>query len=204
MCTVQELHVVSTPLDSMCVSKLSDILTSNETIRTIDFNYCKITGDIKLIFDALVTNTTVEELLLSGTKGITNEDITYLSKMLTVNKTLETLDLLNCKITDNHVQYICKALTKNETLTFLDFSCNRLITSVSTSTIADLIQTTTSLTKLCLNDTSLKSDDIKTICITLTKNPMIETLHLSGRHKEYCKKLDSYLDIEDRLTFLLY
>ena len=204
MCTVRSLFIVSTPLDSMCVSKLSEVLTSNKTIRSIHFNYCKITGDIKLIFDALVTNTTVEKLLLSGTKGITDEDITHLSEMLTVNKVLESLDLLNCKITDNHVRCICKALTENETLTFLDISCNHLITSGSTSTIADLIQRNKSLTTLHLYDISLKDDDIKTICTALTKNAMLEKLHLPGRHEEYCEKLDSYQDIKDRLEFLFY
>ena len=70
--------------------------------------------------------------------------------MLSSNTTLKELELINCNITDNGVQYICEKLTKNETLTTLNIGDNHQITSVSTSTIADLIQTTTSLKTLIL------------------------------------------------------
>ena len=200
-CAVWELHVVNTPLDSICASKLSEILTSSKTTRSIHFTYCKITGDIKCIFDALVTNTTVDELWLSGTTGITDEDITCLSNMLSINKTLETLHLSNCDITDNGVRYICEALTENKTLTVLDISYNDQITSDSTSTIAELINANKSLTVLRLDNTSLNDDDIKTICNSLVKNTTIQELYLSEQHEEYCEKLDSYQFIKDRLMF---
>ena len=127
--------------------------------------------------------------------------MTHLSTMLAINRTLEELDLSNCNITDNGVRYICEGLTKNQTLTTLNIGRNRQITSVSTSTIADLIQTTTSLTRLYLYNTSLNNDDIKTICTSLTKNTTIRELYLSREHKEYCKTLDSYQVIKDRLVF---
>ena len=121
--------------------------------------------------------------------------------MLSINKTLDRLHLSNCNITDNGVRYICECLTKNQTLTELDISYNPQITSASTSTIAELINTTKSLTELRLHDTSVNNDDIKTICTTLIKNTMIQTLYLSEQHKEYCMKLDSYQVIKDRLQF---
>ena len=85
----------------------------------------------------------------------------------------------------------------------LNIRGNHQITSVSTSTIADLIQTSTSLSDLRLYDTSLNNDDIKTICTSLTKNTTIRILYLSRLHEEYCKKLDSYQVIKDRLIFWL-
>ena len=126
----------------------------------------------------------------------------HLSTMLSSNTTLKELHLYSCNITDNGVRYICEGLTKNhETLTVLNIGYNRQITSVSTSTIADLIQTTISLTRLYLYNTSLNNDDIKTICTSLTKNTTIRELFLSIHHEEYCKKLDSYQIIKDRLQF---
>ena len=161
-----------------------------------------LTGGIKQVSDSLFNNETLELLLLYNVTGITDEDMTHLSTMLAINTTLEVLRLPYCNITDNGVRYICQGLTKNQTLTMLSISCNPQITSVSTSTIADLIQTTTSLTELRLHNTSLNNDDIKTICTSLTKNTTIRELYLSSQHYKYCKKFDSYQVIKDRLEFV--
>ena len=159
------------------------------------------TGVIKQVNDSLCNNKTLERLVLWNVTDITDEDMTHVSTMLATNTTLKELSLSNCNITDNGVQYICEGLTKNQTLTTLNISHNRQITSVSTSTIADLIQTTTSLTRLDLDDTSLNNDDIKTICTSLTNSTTIKKLYLSRNYYEYCKKLDSYQVIKDRLKF---
>ena len=164
---------------------------------------CSLTGGIKQVSDSLFNNKTLEQLELWDVTGITDDDMTHLSTMLATNTTLEELWLSNCNITDNGVQYICEGLTKNQTLTTLDIGRNHQITSVSTSTIVDLIQTTTSLTELYLYYTSLNNDDIKTMCTSLTKNTTIRKLHLSREHYEYCKKLDSYQVIKERLQFWL-
>ena len=63
--------------------------------------------------------------------------------------------------------------------------CNCQITSASTSTIVDLIQTTTSLRRLRLDNISLNSYDMKTIYTSLTKNTTIQELHSSRQHEEY-------------------
>ena len=198
---MRRLHIENTSLDSKCVSILSEILKTNKTIKILLLWSSSLTGGIKQVSDSLFNNKTLEQLLLSYVTDITDEDITHLSTMLSSNTTLKEVSLYNCNITDNGVRYICEGLTKNQTLTTLNIGCNHQITSVSTSTIVDLIQTTTSLTRLDLNNTSLNNDDIKTICTSLNKNTTIRKLYLSGQHKEYCKKLDSYQVIKDRLVF---
>ena len=200
-CTVRRLDIVNTSLDSKCVSILSEILKTNKTIKRLWLRSSSFTGDIKQVSNSLVNNKTLEELWLYHVTDITDEDMTHLSNMLVSNTTLKELELYNCNITDNGVRYICEGLTKNQTLTMLNIGHNPQITSVSTSTIADLIQTTTSLTTLYLHYTSLNNDDIKTICTSLTKTSTVRTLHLSRRHEEYCKNLDIYQVIKDRLQF---
>ena len=199
---MRRLDIWDTSLDSKCVSILSEILKTNKTIKTLWLFSSSLTGGIKKVSDSLCNNKTLKELVLLNVTGITDEDMTHLSTMLATNTTLKELDLFNCNITDNGVRYICEGLTKNQTLTELNIGRNRQITSVSTSTIVDLIQTTTSLTRLYLNYTSLNNDDIKTICTSLTKNTTIRKLHLSRKHREYCMKLDSYQVIKDRLKFV--
>ena len=196
---MRRLNIENTSLDSKCVSILSEILKTNKTIKTLWLDSSSLTGGIKQVSDGLCNNETLEELLLYDVTDITDEDMIHLSTILATNTTLKDLCLINCNITDNGVQYICEGLTKNQTLTELDIGDNRQITSVSTSTIADLIQTTTSLKELYLDNTSLNNDDIKTICTSLNKNATIRELHLSREHEEYCMKLDSYQVIKDRL-----
>ena len=197
---MRRLDIWHTSLDSKCVSILSEILKTNKTIKELQLYSSSLTGGIKQVSDSLFNNKTLEQLLLSNITDITDEDITHLSTMLSSNTTLKELELYNCNITDNGVRYICEGLTKNQTLTSLSIGRNHRISSVSTSTIADLIQTTTSLTRLDLYNTSL-NNDIKTICTSLNKNTTIWELHLSRQHEEYCKKLDSYQVIKDRLKF---
>ena len=192
---------MNTSLDSKCVSILSEILKTNKTIKTLELDSSSLTGGIKQVSDSLCNNETLEELVLYNVTGITDEDMTHLSTILATNTTLKELWLPYCNITDNGVRYICEGLTKNQTLTLLNISHNHQITSVSTSTIADLIQTTTSLTTLFLYNTSLNNDDIKTICTSLNKNITIRELRLSREHEEYCTKSDSYQVIKDRLKF---
>ena len=199
---MKRLEIYNTSLDSKCVSILSEILKTNKTIKRLVLVSSSLTGGIKQVSDSLFNNKTLEQLWLSNVTDITDEDITHLSTMLSSNTTLKELYLINCNITDNGVRYICEGLTKNQTLTLLNISRNPQITSVSTSTIADLIQTTTSLTTLYLYNTSLNNDDIKIICTSLNKNTTIRKLWLSRQHEEYCKKLDSYEVIKDRLVFL--
>ena len=200
-CAVWTLDIHSTPLDSVCISTLSaELQTTNETMINLVLRYSSLTGSIKQISDALFTNTTLKFLSLINVT-ITDEDTSNLSTMLSINKTLDRLELSNCNITDNGVRYICEGLTKNQTLTWLDISYNPQITSASTSTIAELINTTKSLTELYLHGTSLNNDDIKTICTSLIENITIRGLYLSEQHEEYCMKLDSYQVIKDRLDF---
>ena len=189
-------------MDSKCVSILSETLKANKTIKRLELQSSSLTGVIKQVSDSLLNNKILEELWLSYVTGITDEDMTHLSATLATNTTLKVLRLYNSNITNNGIRYICEGLTKNQTLTTLDIGHNHQITSVSTSTIADLIQTTTSLVRLDLDYTSLNNDDIKTICTSLTKNTTIRELHLSREHEEYCKKLDSYQVIKDRLKFM--
>ena len=168
-CTVWRLYINNTPLDSVCTFILSEILKTNITITTLQFFSSSLIGGIKQISDSLFNNTTLEELVLYDVTGITDEDMPHLSNMLLNSMTLKELWLYNCNITNIGVRYIFEGLAKNQTLTYLNIGGNHQITSVSTSTIADLIQTTTSLTDLRLYNASLSDDDIMIICMSLIK-----------------------------------
>ena len=201
-CTVWSLYLFNTPLDSKCQSIFSEILKANKTIKKLWLYSSLLTGGIKQVSDSLSHNMTLEKLRLYNITGITDDCMSHMSGMLARNTTLKELWLYNCNITDNGVQYICEGLTKNQRLTTLNIGGNHQITSVSTSAIANLIKTTTSLKRLRLHNISLNDDDIKTVCTTLAKNITIQELYLARQHEACIKKSDSYEVIKNRLKFM--
>ena len=228
-CAVRELHTTNTSLDDTFMTALSKILVSNKTIKKLSLKGFSRSINIEQIRDALIVNAALEELVLAvitltdedathfsvilsknealkvlhfSSCNITDNGIRHISEGLAKNQFLQKLQLPQCEVTDKGVQYICEGLTKNQTLTTLDISHNHQVTSASTSTIVELIKTTKSLKEIQLYNTSLNDDDIKTICTALlVENTTIQTFRLSEQHEEYCKKLDSYQVIKDRLMF---
>ena len=196
---VRELCIEDSSLDSMCVSKLSRKFTK---MKKLLFNSSFLPiGSIKeVIFGLAPINTSLEGLFLWNVP-ITEDDVICLSQVISNNMTLKILDLSNCDISDKGVQSICVGVAKNQTLTMLALSNNLGITSASTSSIVELIETTTSLKKLYLRNTSLNDDDIMTISTTLTESTTIQQLVLSEEHEKICKTFIP--SIKDKLYFLM-
>ena len=61
---VRRLSIYETQLDSECVSKLSEVLSSNVRIKELYLQSSSFTGGIKQVSDALVNNVTLEWLWL--------------------------------------------------------------------------------------------------------------------------------------------
>ena len=153
-------------------------------------------GSIKQVSDVLST-ITLKILVLSDVT-IADEDMPHLSYISAINSGKKYY--VSCSVT-SLIMVSDKDLLK-QTLVMLDIVGNCQITSVSTSTITNLIQTTKSLTVLHLENTSLNDDNIRTICTSLTKNATIQELLLSSQHEDYCKKLDKNQNIKDKLKLL--
>ena len=178
------------------MSRLKKEHTENEWSMILNSLSSESTG---VIFKNL-NMSAVRKLNISNTP-LDSKHVSTLSEILPDNKTMTNLQLSNCNITDNSVRYIYEGLTKNQTLTLLDISDNPQITSASTSTIAELINTTKSLRYLHVDNISFIDDDLKTICTALHSNTTIQKLRLSRQHYEYCEKLDSYQFIKDRFSW---
>ena len=120
--TVRELSIENTSLDSMCMSMLSKKVIR---MKKLLFKSSSLhAGSIKQVIDTLAHPSTSLKGLFLWNIPITDDDVIFLSGVLSNNKTLKTLDISNCDITDKGVQYICEGVAKNETLTTLAVSKN--------------------------------------------------------------------------------
>ena len=206
-CPVKGLILNDTPLDSNCITVLSGTLARNKKLKTLELHSSSLTGSIKQITEALSTNDTLETFGMWNVKlAITDndedeDDASHLSYMLHTNNVLKGLHLHNSNINDKCVQQISEGIIEKQTLTRLDISYNPMITSESTTTFAELLQETTSLAELHLNNTALTSNNFLTIFSALVNNNTIRRLWLTRAHKESCENFDDYETIKQRLAF---
>ena len=120
-CPLWRLEIYNTTLDSRCLFELSYALTYNKTLEICRLYSSPLTpSGIKLISNAVSTNTTLKTLGLWYDNTVTDEDIPHLGIMLSVNATLEQFYLYAChNVTDVGKKYLAEALTNNKTLTTL-------------------------------------------------------------------------------------
>lgn len=96
-CPVKGLYIWNTTLNTHCVSNLSRVLVSNNTIKELEFVSSPLSSDhLQLITNTVSANNALKILVLYNDYTITDRDIPYICQMLLVNKTLEVLDLWNC------------------------------------------------------------------------------------------------------------
>ena len=177
-CAVSELDINDTPLDIDCVSALSEVLATNRTMLALRLNSSPLSGGIKLVSDALRTNTYLTILELRD-DTITDEDITHLSDMLAVNETLKGLHLHNCHITDESVQYIIEKLKNNKRLKVLDLSdCH--ITDKGVRYISDGLAMCKRLRMLQLANCDISDKGLQCMSVELAKSQLLTILDISN------------------------
>ena len=176
-CAVRELDINDTPLDSDCVSALSEVLTTNKTMVALRLNNSPLSGGTKQVSDALCTNTYLAILEFKD-DTITDEDITHLSDMLVVNEALKGLHLHNCHITDESVKYIIEKLKNNKRLKVLDFSdCH--ITDNGVRYISDGLAMCKRLQELQLSNCNVSDKGLQYMAVELAKSQLLTTLDIS-------------------------
>ena len=127
-CQVRGLYIENTHFDSNCVSKLSQVLTYNQTMEVLRLQSSPLVSDTyHLLTTAVAGNTIIKKLYLLYDDNITDKDIPHLSNLITNNKTLQYLYLKGCpKITEFGKQKLKNACVKNNSLESLIVNYNRL------------------------------------------------------------------------------
>ena len=115
-CPVGKLHVWHTPLDSHCVSKLSDVLANTMSIEYLCFQSSPLPlNSLVEIMKALHNNTTLKKFKIWYDNTITDKDIPHMYEMLSVNMILKQVSLISChNITNEGKQELLKVHAKNK------------------------------------------------------------------------------------------
>ena len=128
-CLVRKLDIEGTSFKESyhCASKLSHVLTHNNTLKELLLRSSPLSpNSLKMITEALTTNTTLKSLMVFNDDTITDNDIPYICNAISANKTLEKLCISSSKITDVGQKQLSKALDSNKTLTTLIVNDNFL------------------------------------------------------------------------------
>ena len=128
-CQVRSLYIYNTPFDSNCVSKLSQVLTYNQTIEDLRLNSSPLVPDTyHLLTTAVVGNKIIKGLVLWYDSNITDKDIPHLSTLITNTNTLQVLSLYHCpNITKFGIQQLQNVVVNNNSLKYLYVNDNWLL-----------------------------------------------------------------------------
>ena len=127
-CQVRRLYIGNTHFDSDCVSKLSQVLTYNQTMEYLTLNSSPLVPDTyHLLTTAVVGNKIIKRLGLSFDNNITDKDIPHLSTLITNTNTLQALSLYDCpNITEFGEQQLQNVVVNNNSLKYLSVNGNVL------------------------------------------------------------------------------
>ena len=168
---IRELVIADTSLDEQHMYCITHCLVNNQLKRLWLFNI-KLNSNLLSSLTAAVSINTSLEILQLEHEEITEDDVNHISKVLTVNKTLQKLYLRNCGISDSVVQSLSSSLLHNNTLTVLN---------------------------LCRNQ--FTSAGIQYLFHLLTTNNTIKRLYIDSKHESSSEQLKEYTQIKDRLIF---
>ena len=128
-CQVRRLSIWNTPFDINCVSKLSQVLTCNQTMEDLYLYSSPLVPDTyHLLTTAVVGNKIIKGLYLLDDNNITDKDIPHLSTLITNTNTLQYLDLTLCpNITKFGIQQLQNVVVNNNSLECLVVNDNVLL-----------------------------------------------------------------------------
>ncbi|XP_019858710.1 PREDICTED: NACHT, LRR and PYD domains-containing protein 4-like [Amphimedon queenslandica] len=193
-----DMASLKSPSPVQCIEVISNI---NKNHKEITLEDSSTNSTVSLLSSTRLHTLNLRKLVIWWTP-LTNDCIQYLCTLLTINKTIQELNIKHHSISDRGVNNICQALEHNSTLTSLDLYHNPLITSISGQALSHLLLNNSSLVKLDLKETSLSTESILLILQSLMDNKKITELTLDKRHKETCiNTYPNYHLIQDRVDW---
>ena len=179
-----------------------------KVVNKLDDNYKRITLEFSsthctllLLVSPQLHSLTLRTLEI-GYTPLPNDCIQYLCQLLTVNKSIQELVIMNYSISDSGITSICQTLQQNSSLTTLDLFRNPLITSASTQSFCGLLHNNSVLSELDLRRTSLTSESVLLLLQSLSVNKNIKRFILDELYENISIKSHlNYHLIKDRVVW---
>ena len=164
---------------------LSHMLGKNRTLVVLLLSKTKINGfGVRYLSEGISSSSAISKLDLSGNPIQDGVDgLCHLCQALTINRSLEVLNLSNCKlaITDENGQALSHMLRKNRTLVVLLLSKTK-INGFGVRYLSEGISSSSAISKLDLSDNPIQDgeDGLSHLCKALTTNRALVELNLSS------------------------
>jgi len=127
---------------------LADFIQGTDSLEELQLDNTKIGDDVKLLFEALCHNYTIEKLGLASC-GITKAGTLKLAEILKINKSLLEINFSDNKIGNSGAKALGEALSKNKKLQSLTLQdCN--LNNQQAVTLTSYLKENSTLTKLDL------------------------------------------------------
>ena len=175
---LEELNIGYTSIGDEGVAHIANALSVNSSLEELDISGISI-GDEELahIANALQKNTTMKVLHVNGCLNISYKGAESLGRVLSVNSSLEELDISGTSIGDEGVAHIANALQTNTTMKVLDVAyCE--ISDKGAESIARALTASISLERLDISHNHLGDNGIVHIAISLQASSFLKSLTL--------------------------
>lgn len=158
--TVTDLYLSRLGLGEEHIQVIASALEgNNSTMRVLDLFGNNIEDDqITMIAEALITNTSLETLVLPCPTEMTGTSCAAISKALKANKTLATLNLPRSNFNDEGVLLLAEGLTVNTTLKKIEVGVSKKLSEEGMQALTDMLEKNYELERLVVSsaDRSVK------------------------------------------------
>lgn len=166
---------------NQAIKQLSDVLETNTSVTSLNLHYSNdpfSQNNISSLATLLTVNTTLTELSLSMNR-LSDREIILLSDSLQSNTTLRTLNLSQNEIGDEGVNALSICLKVNTSISILDLSENR-IGNRGAILLSEALELNRSLTILILDYNQIEDQGGDALAKMLTINTSLEKLFIEG------------------------
>ena len=155
---------------------------------------------VSLVVSHVLEKQIAKGLKIAATKTpLTRDSVKSFSSQLESSESLRWLTVAHNSIGNDGLEVLAESLSTNRHLTVLSLYGNPSITSAKS--LANLIETNTSLTYLSVWGLNIGRDGVLLLLEALKKNTHLITLVLDEKDKETCQSSSLYEDVKHRVIF---
>ena len=179
--SVTELDISGNNIGDVGIACLATVLQANTTMKRLDIgrnlNGIAVNG-AKSLGKAISVNSSLEVLDIGG-NSIGDEGVAHIANALQTNTTMKALIVFECGISDKGAESLARALSVNSSLEELNISFNH-IGDEGVAHIANALQTNTTMKVLDVLTCGISCEGAESLARALSVNNSLEVLNISG------------------------